>query len=264
MNIPFPLTSSEDVTERICDAVSEQTRMLFIDHITSPTGLKFPVEEIITALQNKPVDIFIDGAHAPGAIDLDIESLNVAFYTGNCHKWMCAPKGAGFLYVRPDKQDDIHPLSHSHFSGPGRSFSDRFHWGGTLDPTAMLCIPDVLEFIGKNIEGGWKGMMIHNHKLALNARNSICTTLEIPFPAPDDMLTTMAAIPIGLSSGRYSHGFNETDELQQMLFVNHRIEVPVYTWPDKRNRIVRPSGQIYNTREHYIKLAEILKPEISR
>lgn len=263
VNIPFPLASSAEVTERICLAVSDKTRMLFIDHITSPTALRFPVEDLLKTLQNKPVDIFIDGAHAPGAIDLDLESLNVAFYTGNCHKWMCAPKGVGFLYVRPDKQDDIHPLSHSHFSGPGRSFSDRFHWGGTLDPTAMLCLQDVVGFIENTIDGGWNGMRNHNKNLALEARKIICETLKIPLPCPDDMITTMAAIPIGESKGNYKPGYNEIDELQQRLFENHRIEVPVYTWPDKRTRIVRPSGQIYNEREHYVKLAEILKTELS-
>lgn len=264
VEIPFPGTTNADITERIVSAVSDSTRMLFIDHITSPTGLLFPIEDIIKALQNKAVDIFIDGAHAPGAVKLDIDSLNVAFYTGNCHKWMCSPKGCGFLYVRQDRQNWIHPLSHSHFSGPARPFHERFHWGGTIDPTPALCLPMLIKFIEDIIPGGWSGMQEYNHQLTIKARKALCDTLEISLPCPDAMITTLAAIPYGISKGSINPGFNEIDELQEKLYKKHHIEVPVYTWPDKRTRIIRPSGQVYNSINQYASLAEILMSEFKQ
>jgi isopenicillin-N epimerase len=256
--VPFPIESAGEITEIILKQVTNKTKLVFIDHITSPTALIFPVKEIVTALNEKGVDCFVDGAHAPGGIPLNLTEIGAAYYTGNCHKWLCAPKSIAFLHVRKDKQADIHPLAHSHFSGPGRSFVDRFHWSGTLDPTAALCIPDVIRYFEDQLTGGWKEMQQHNHSLILKARKYLCDCLNIPLPCPDDMISTFAAIPYGQSTGSDLSRYNAIDELQDYLFTEHHIEIPVFIWPDNSRRIIRPSAQLYNDFSQYVRLADAI------
>src|SRR5690606_20102303 len=141
--VPFPRASTEEVLPTVLSAVTKRTRIALIDHVTSPTGLVLPIEPIIEELHKRDVDVFIDGAHAPGMLPLHIERLGVAYYTGNCHKWICAPKGAGFLYVRSDRQERIRPLVISHGASSQRRdrsrFQIEFDWTGTVDVTPQLC-----------------------------------------------------------------------------------------------------------------------------
>ena len=259
VNVPFPGYSDEEFLHLILAAISPKTKLVFVDHITSPTGIRFPVETLVFELNTRNIDCFIDGAHAPGAIPLDLNTLNAAYYTGNCHKWMCAPKGVGFLHVRKDKQDLVHPLAHSHFSGPDRSFEDRFHWSGTADPTAALCLPEVIDLMGKLLTGGWPALMESNHQKIVEARHLICDAFNIPLPCPDDSITTLAAIPFGLSQGTFQAGYNEINELQERLYNQFHIEVPVFTWPDTNRRIIRPAAQLYNSLDQYLFLIESLQ-----
>ncbi|MBT8207697.1 MAG: aminotransferase class V-fold PLP-dependent enzyme, partial [Acidimicrobiia bacterium] len=112
--IPFPPADQASVTDAIADAVTPRTVLALVDHVTSPTGLVFPVGDIVAALEHRGVDVLVDGAHAPGMLDLDIDAIGAAYYTGNCHKWMCAPKGVGFLHVRRDRQSAVVPTVISH------------------------------------------------------------------------------------------------------------------------------------------------------
>ena len=260
VELPFPIESPDVVVERILARVSERTRLFIIDHITSQTALIFPVERIVKELADRGIDTLVDGAHAPGFLPLDLRELRAAYYAGNLHKWVCAPKGAAFLYVRENRRRSIHPVAISHGANSTRKDRSRFllefDWTGTFDPSAWLCIPAALEFMDSH--GGWPEVMRRNRELALLARDILCDALQIAKPAPDAMLGAMAAVPL-------PDGTQETapslygDPLQDTLLLEHGIEVPVVPWPQPPKRVLRVSAQLYNEVGHYEKLAAVLR-----
>ena len=151
IDIPFPLRSRDEVIERVMGSVTNATRLLLIDHITSQTAVIMPVERIVAELDARSIDTLIDGAHVAGQLPLDIRAIGPAYYTGNLHKWVCAPKGAGFLYVRGDRREGVHPIVISHGLNSTRTDRSRFHlefdWPGTFDPTAWLAAGEALRFM---------------------------------------------------------------------------------------------------------------------
>jgi isopenicillin-N epimerase len=259
VHIPFPLASPDIVVDQVLDAIEPNTRLALIDHVTSPTALVLPLELIIASLRDRGVRVLVDGAHAPGMLPLNLNHLNADYYTGNCHKWMCAPRGAAFLWVREEFQDEVRPLRISHGANaeqynPSR-FVDEFSWTGTTDPTARLCVPAAIATMNSLLPGGWPDVMQHNRRLALQARDILCTTLGIAVPAPDAMLGSMASIPLPSGEAEVMH--------RQLLSLG--FEVPVFTWPEPNTkgtlpgnptRILRISAQLYNTREDYEALAQ--------
>ncbi len=258
VDIPFPIDSPEQVTQCILDHVTPRTRLVLIDHVTSPTALVFPIADITAALQERGVDVLIDGAHAPGMIPLDIESLGAAYYAGNCHKWLCAPKGSGFLHVRPDKQDTIRPIAISHgANAPTDEFSRfrlEFDWTGTFDPTACLSIPNAIEFMASLATD----VMHRNRSLALQARDMICHALDVAPPCPDEMIGSMAAVPLPWDTTGLGRWFPSALPLQDELIEQYHIEVPIIPFPIQPNQLVRVSTQIYNTPDHCQQLADAL------
>jgi isopenicillin-N epimerase len=165
--LPFPCPDEESVVEAVLGAASVRTRLALIDHVTSPTALILPVRRLVEALAARGIDTLVDGAHAPGMVRLGLSHLGAAYYTGNAHKWLCAPKGAAFLHVRKDRQAGVHPnvISHGYMAG----FHAEFDWTGTLDPTPWLCIPAALRHIGALLPGGWPQVMQTNHERAPRA-----------------------------------------------------------------------------------------------
>lgn len=261
VDIPFPIASADEIVTRVLERVSERTRLLLIDHITSQTALITPVERLVAEMQARGVDTLIDGAHAPGMIPLDLRSLGAAYYAGNLHKWVCAPKGAGFLYVRENRRGSIRPAVISHGANSTREDRSRFHlefdWTGTFDPTAWLAVPEALRFIPSLVEGGWPEVMRRNRALALQARDILCDALGIDHPAPDAMLGSMAAVPLPDSDATTAPSLYG-DPLQDALLFEEQIEVPIVPWPRPGNRVLRVSAQLYNTVDEYQRLAEAL------
>jgi isopenicillin-N epimerase len=187
VDVPFPISSPDVVVERVLEKVTDRTRLLLIDHVVSQTALIFPVERIVGELAQRGIDTLVDGAHAPGFLPLNVREIGAAYYAGNLHKWVCAPKGAAFLYVRENRRLGLHPAVISHGLTSARRDRSRFlvefDWTGTFDPSAWLCIPDALRFIGSLLPGGWISLVQRNHELALEARDLLCETLRIDKPA---------------------------------------------------------------------------------
>jgi isopenicillin-N epimerase len=261
VDIPFPIRSPEVAVEAVMGSVTSATRLFLIDHITSQTALIMPVERIVAELNARGIDTIIDGAHVAGQIPVDIRAIGCAYYTGNLHKWICAPKGAAFLYVREDRREGIHPIVISHGLNSTRTDRSRFHlefdWPGTFDPTAFLAAGEALRFIPSLVAGGWPEVIRRNHELALRARDILCRALKIDPPAPDAMLGSMAAVPIPDGKpGDAASVFG--DPLQDALFDQFRIEVPVVPWPSPPKRLLRISAQLYNALDEYSKLADAL------
>jgi isopenicillin-N epimerase len=262
-SVPFPISAPEEVVTAILDKVGPRTRLLLVDHVTSPTALLFPIESIVQEMAEHGIDTLVDGAHAPGMIPVDIDTIGAAYYTANAHKWMCAPKGAAFLQVRRDRQAGILPTVISHGANSLRTDRSRFRllfdWTGTTDPTAHLAIPVAIETMASLLPGGWPELMRHNHEQALDARDLLIQALGINPPAPDGMLGSMAAVPVPDASGPHHH-FSLPD-LQERLWENHHIEVPVNAWPKWPHLLLRVSAQIYNQVQQFEHLAGLLSIE---
>jgi isopenicillin-N epimerase len=260
--IPFPLDSPERVVEAVMDRVTPRTRLALIDHVTSPTGLVLPLARLIAELAARGVDTVVDGAHAPGMLPLELRTLGAAYYSGNCHKWLCAPKGAAFLYVRRDRQADVRPLTISHGANarrPDRSrFRLEFDWTGTGDPTAYLVVPEAIRFMGSLVPGGWPALMRRNRELALGARQALIKRLGIEPPSPEEMIGSLASIPLPDGAPAAEVAWRRPDPIQAALFERHGIEVPVMSWPAPPKRLLRISAQLYNEAAHYLRLAEAL------
>ncbi len=227
--LPFPTTGSDAVVDAVLAAVTPRTRLAVLSHVTSPTALVLPIERIVRELDARGVDTLVDGAHAPGMVPLTLDTLGAAYYAGNAHKWLCAPKGAGFLWVRSDRRERIHPTIVSHGANDLRTDRSRyrleFDWVGTADPTAALTIPAAIDWVARLDPGGWPAVMAANRARALGARDRLVAALGGPVPAPDELIGSMASIPL--------HG-PQTDADAQALhlgLVDDRIEIPVVGWP---------------------------------
>jgi isopenicillin-N epimerase len=264
--VPFPVGSPGEIVDAVLARVTPRTRLALLDHVTSPTALVLPIERLGAELGRRDVDVLVDGAHAPGMVPLDLSALGVAYYSGNCHKWLCAPKGSAFLWVRPDRQAAVHPLTISHGASavrPGRSrFRLEFDWTGTSDPTAWLTVPRAIEYVGSRLPGGWPAVMARNRALARQARDLLCAAVGVAAPCPDAMLGALASVP--LPDGPAEVGWRRPDPLQRQLFDGWGIEVPVMSWPGAPRRLIRVSAQLYNRREQYERLAEALRKELGR
>ena len=264
VTVPFPIAGPHLVVETVLAALTGRTRLALLDHVTSPTGLVFPLETLIPELRRRGVEVIVDGAHAPGLLPIRLGALDCLGYAGNCHKWLCAPKGAAFLHVRPDFQPHVHPLITSHGANSTRTDRSRylleFAWMGTMDPTPWLCVPEAIRQVGSLLPGGWPAIQQRNRTLALELRDQLCQLFELPPPAPDSMLAAMAAIPLPPAHpdeiGRIRSGL---DPLRDYLWKRHRIEVPVFPWPQPPSRVLRVSLHLYNAREDGHRLLAALR-----
>jgi len=268
INLPFPGSDANEFIERILGACTSRTRLLLIDHITSPTALIMPLEEIVPAVQQRGIQVLVDGAHAPGMLPLRLTDLGADYYTGNCHKWMCAPKGTAFLYVKPEHQSNLHPLTISHGMnrpvGDSTRFRLEFDWVGTRDLTGFLTLPALIEYMGGISNEGWAGIMARNRALALEARDLICQELGLESPCPVDMIGSLATVCLPVPKKATFTDYHVVDPLKEILRHNHGIEVSLSAWPSPAGRYLRVSAQLYNSLVHYQQLTKALQVELGR
>lgn len=251
--IPFPISSASVVAQLIFDKISPRTRLLLIDHVTSPTGLIFPLEKIIPEFKKRGVIVLVDGAHAPGMLDLNLNKLGADFYTGNFHKWVCAPKSSAFLYVAKEFQDKILPLILSHGAqapkGSKSEFHDRFDWQGTFDPSALLSITSAISFIKEIYPNGWPEYRTNNRQKLLAAATLLADSANQGLAAPTEMLGLLYAHPIlPLASDTTN---SHIDEIQNRLFHSNSIEVPIFAFVPSGKRLIRISAAPYNSLSEY-------------
>ncbi|QEF99382.1 Isopenicillin N epimerase [Stieleria maiorica] len=257
--LPFPIRSSSQVIDAIDHSMTSKTRLLLIDHVTSPTGLVLPVKELVELAHRRGVRVMIDGAHAPGMVPVDLRDLDADYYTANHHKWLCGPKTSGFLYVRRELQSTVHPTTISHGANTpelGRTpFLAQFNWIGTYDPTPILAMPTAIEFLSGLVEGGLSQLMRNNHTLVVAGRELLLDALNCSVPAPVEMLGSLASVP--LPAERFGDKA-AVNAFQRQLYREHAIEVPVFllggTLP-----CLRISAQAYNSIDQYQRLADALR-----
>ncbi|GAC1363509.1 MAG: aminotransferase class V-fold PLP-dependent enzyme [Herpetosiphon sp.] len=248
--LAIPVHSPDEIIEQLWAGVTDRTRVISVSHVTSWSALTFPVAEICARAREAGILTVIDGAHAPGQIKLDLPALDADFYTGNCHKWLCAPKGAGFLYARADRQHLIDPLIVSHgweSETPGASrFHDHYDWSGTHDPAAYLSVPAAIDFQSKR---DWPHVQVACHRLVQSARERLSSLTGLAPISPDTPAWYGQMCTLPLPPG-------ERIEFQARLWQEYQIEIPILHWQDQR--FMRISIQAYNRPEDVDRLVAAL------
>ena len=250
-NIQFPLTTKQEFIEQFFKGLTPKTKLVFISHITSATGLRLPVEEICAIAKQKGLMTFVDGAHAPGQIPLNLSTLQADIYTGACHKWMMTPKGSSFLYVKKEYQHLFDPLIVSwgyDAAFPSHSqFLDYHQMQGTRDFSAFLTIPTAIEFMQQN---NWENVAKECRDLVKANALRFCKLLNAQplTPINDDFLVQLYSIEIKTK---------EPEKLHQLLFEKYHIQIPIMRQGDKV--FIRYSIQAFNTQEDLDKLAMALE-----
>jgi isopenicillin-N epimerase len=258
--VPFPIEDPVQVTERVLAAVTPRTKLAVIDHVTSPTALVFPIQDIVEALEPK-ISVLVDGAHGPGQVPVAVDDLGASWYAGNLHKWVCAPKGAAFLHARADRIEMTMPAVISHgYNAKVESAEDRYHelfdWLGTDDFSSWAVVPEALRLVGGLEAGGWDGVMKRNHDLVLEGRRLISETVAISLPAPDEMVGSMASVFLPDATGLDPGG--DLSPMMGELF-DAGFSAIVMNWPGWPSQLLRISAHLYNTSDDYSALAERLR-----
>jgi isopenicillin-N epimerase len=243
---PLPLTGPDEAVAAIEAALTDRTRLLVVDHVTSPTGIVMPVERLAALCRSRGVLTLVDGAQALAMLPVRLSALGVDYWTGNLHKWLCGPKSGAVLWARPEHRDALRPLvaSHSHLEG----LLPAFDWTGTFDPSALLAAPAAVELFAKL---GWDDVRAHNRQLARDGARLVAEALGTSLPVPDEMSGAMRAVtlprPLEPAVAR---------EAELRLLHEHRIEAPLT--PSRAPAYVRVSAQIYNEIDDYRRLADAL------
>jgi isopenicillin-N epimerase len=242
--LPVPIPESFDFVEWLWQGVTPRTRIIYLSHVTSPTALTFPVAEVIRRAREAGILSVIDGAHAPGHVAVDLRALDADFYAGNCHKWLCAPKGSGFIYARRELQPQMVPPWISWGSGPEKNFSQRIEQQGTRDIAAFLCVPHAIEFQQTH---DWDSVRAYCHQLASETRAQLAdiTGLEPVAPDSTDWYMQMVTIPLPACNA---------EAVKQRMYDEYLIEAPIVTFNDKQ--LIRVSFQGYNTPQDAVKLVK--------
>jgi isopenicillin-N epimerase len=246
--VPFPRPQPAAIIAGVGAALTRRTRIAVIDHITSPSALVLPLAEIVALCHSAGVPVLVDGAHAPGQIPLDLRVIGADWYVGNCHKWLCAPKGCGFLWAAPERQADLHPVTISH--GWGKGFLAEFDWTGTADRSAFLCVAATIEFHERL---GGRALMARNSALAAEAAGLLARRLGTEVGAEDPMAAAMRVVRLPVVGAATPE---RAAELRERL-LERRADAPLHAidggiW-------LRLSAHAYNEIDDYQRLAELLR-----
>jgi isopenicillin-N epimerase len=244
--IPLPLDSPSTLVNTLFAAATERTRAVFVSHVTSTTGLVLPVDEIVTQARSLGYTTIVDAAHAPAQVPLDLNLLGADYTSGNCHKWLGSPKGAGFLHVRPEHQERVDAAIVSWGYEEGTTFSERIERQGTRDPAAWLSVPDAIRF---QAERDWDDIRDRCRRLGREACRDLCELLGTDPLAPDEMVAQMASVRLP----RPEPG------LSDRLFADHRVEIPV---GGEHDDLLRLSVAAYTTRDEIDRLLAALVREL--
>jgi isopenicillin-N epimerase len=246
--IPAPVTTHADFVEIFWSGVTPRTKIIFLSHITSATALIFPIKEICARAREAGILTVIDGAHVPGHIPLDLTDIGADIYSGNFHKWLCAPKGSAFLFVRPEQQEWVESLTISWGWRGESTFVSRNQYQGTTDIASYLATPAAIKF---QQEHDWPTVRARCHGLARQARTRISERFDMPSLSPDEpdqWLGQMVTCPLPIT---------DIEALKTRLYDEFRIEAPVGSWEGYNS--IRVSFQGYNDESDLDKLIEALE-----
>lgn len=236
-NIPLPIESSADILRKISDEITETTKLLVIDHVSSSTAIVFPVEQIVKVCREKGVLVLIDGAHAPGMLDLHVSQIGADWYVGNFHKWVCAPLGAAFVWTNTPFRDSTHPMTISH--NLHESYTSEFEWQGTRDISSWLAVSDAIAW-GEQI--GWAHIRDHNHQLAVLMQQKLIDSWGVEPISPIDgsLLGSLVTVYI---PPKFPQKDAECVKLRDSLYKNEQIEANIFSF--KGRGMIRLSAQLY-------------------
>jgi len=240
--IELPIKSDEDFIERFWAGVTPRTKVVYLSHTTSPTALTFPLEEICRRARAAGILSVIDGAHVPGQRELYLDDLGADFYTGNCHKWMGAPKGCAFLYARPEVQSMIEPIIVGHGWIPGKPSEkplyDYVEMYGTRDVAAFLAVSAAIDYMAAH---DWAQVRANAHAMALDAKRTIERMFEMTPICPETPEWWSQMVSIRLPDN------TDMDKLSKIMHESYHIEMPLITW--NNYKLARLSVQIYTSQE---------------
>lgn len=253
--IRFPLASKEDFIDQFCAAISSKTKLIFISHLTSSTALRLPVEDICAIANERGIMVFVDGAHAPGQLPINLNSLGVDIYTGACHKWMMTPKGSSFLYVKKELHHLFEPLviswGYKTAKPSGSLLLDNHQLQGTRDYAAFLTIPAAIDFMQKH---QWHLVNDYCRKLSQDNAQKFCDLMGTQpiSPINDDFIGQLFSIPIQIP---------HPEKLHDHLYEQYQIQVPI---PSHEGQFyLRYSLQGFNNQSDLDKLFEAMKAIIA-
>lgn len=248
--VPFPIADEKQVVDAVASRLSSKTRFVILDHITSPTAIIFPVRALTALCRAAGAAVLVDGAHAPGMLPLDVPAIDADWYVGNCHKWLMAPKGAGFLWTSRARQKETHPLVISH--GYRKGYTAEFDWIGTRDPSGWLSVPAAIDF---HMRLGGMALQDRNMALARAAATGLAAHWRSERGAPDALTGSMAAIRLPIAGEATPE---RCVELRKWLFKTYRIELAMTAFAGAL--WARISAQAYNESADYQRLADVRWP----
>jgi isopenicillin-N epimerase len=256
VDLPVPLASPGEIAERVICAMQPSTRLLMLDHIASPSALVFPLDDILVAARERGIAVFVDGAHAPCQVEVDLSrlaELGATYCTGNFHKWPSAPLGSAYLWIHPDHQSGVRPTVISHFRGEG--FTEEFRWQGTRDLSAWMVVPEALAALRDLVPGGFPAIRGYNHDLALWARSYVGERLAgrgvRPVAGDEALVGSMVSF---LLPRAVQERFAQPGDVHDVLVDRHAIEAPVFRI--EQEWVVRISAHVYCDPDQYVAFAD--------